>query len=324
MKDIVPFQEIQKEVAKAFGKETANQIFSFISDIIRPPAKELGGLFADQLKWFRLKNQMKILQKAKQYLDEQNIDAQKVPIKTLSKLLEYCSWEEEESIQEKWSILLSNFAASTKNSKNNYPFVDMLNQISPLHAKYLDLIYDEPFFPARRMRRTWPSYQSTQRLASLLNISLHEGNITCDSLIRLNLIKPNYDFKPEERDLSHSRIEITYESVTLTYIGNEFVKNCRIPFGKTHIEKIELALSKMVDDIAMDPKGSVYESFCDKVKSIHPNVIDNDISGGVRGALNKYIWKGGKIDDFKGYKISLEEKKNIISYAIDHISKCNK
>jgi len=323
MQDLIPFQEVQKEAAKAFGKETANQIFSFLSDIIRPPARELGGLLADHMGWFRFKTQMKIIKKAKCLLDEQNIQAQEVPIKPLSKLLEYCSWEEDESMQEKWAILLANFAASGENPINHISFVDILNQISPIQAKYLDLMYDELFFPARRDYRTWPSYQSTHRLADILEIDEYASYIICDSLMRLNLIKPDYNFKPEDRDISYSKVEISYESVTLTHLGNEFVRKCRIPFSKFHIEKIDKILSKMIDKIAMDPRGTEYKNFCVKTKSIHPNIIDNDIAGGVMGALNKFIWKGGKIDDFKGYRINSEERKEIVAHAIDEIWKCN-
>ena len=323
MQDLIPFQEVQKEAAKAFGKETANQIFSFISDITRPPARELGGLLADQMKWFRFKTQMKILHKAKCLMNDQNIQAQNVPIKTLSKLLEYCSWEEDESMQEKWAILLSNFTASGEDPINYLSFVDILNQISPIQAKYLDLMYDEPFFPARRRGRTWPSYQSTDRLAGLLEIDARTGHIVCDSLIRLNLIKPNYDFKPEDRDMSYSKVEISYETVSLTHMGNEFVIKCRVPFRKSHLKKIESILSEMIEKIAMEPRGSEYELFSTKAKSIHPNIIDNDIADGVMGALKKVIWKGSKIDDFKGYRINSEERKQIITYAIDFIWKCN-
>lgn len=69
MNDLVPFEKMQTEMVSAFGKETSIQIFGFLSDILRPPAKELGGLIADIMRLYRWKAQIQIIQKTKEYID---------------------------------------------------------------------------------------------------------------------------------------------------------------------------------------------------------------------------------------------------------------
>ena len=73
-------------------------IFGFLADITRPPAKELGGLLADHVKYFRFKTQLKILKKAKEFHGLFGCKPQEVPLKFLSDLLDNCSWEEDEDM----------------------------------------------------------------------------------------------------------------------------------------------------------------------------------------------------------------------------------
>jgi hypothetical protein len=323
MNDLVPFEECQKEMAVAFGKETAAQFFGFLSDISRPPAKELGGLLADLMKLYRFKTQVWVIQKAKEHMDKLDIKPHKVPIKFIADFLDKCSWEEDEDMKERWAALLAN---SVSEGKQNHPymsFVHILDELSPIEAKFIDLMYDEVIWPARRAYRTTPSYQSTSRLAKMMGISKEEVYVICDNLIRLNLMQTNFEFKPEKRDISRSKIQPTYDEVSLTYLGNEFIRNCRIAFSTVHAEEIERLLSDVIADFARNPKDEPLEPFLEKAKTIYPHFTIQDAKGAIYGALNHHLWKGGIIKDFEGYEITETEKKEIVKYCMDFIIKNN-
>lgn len=50
--------------------------------------EELGGLLADQVKFYRFKNQVRILLKAQKFLGEAGVNPRRVPLKTLIPSLE--------------------------------------------------------------------------------------------------------------------------------------------------------------------------------------------------------------------------------------------
>jgi len=323
MNDLVPIEELQKEMVIAFGKETANQVFGFLSEILKPPASEFGGLLADMVRYYRFKTQIWIIQKAKKHIDKLGIKTQKVPVKFLASLLDNCSWEEDEDMKERWASLLANSVSEGKENHSYMSFVHILNELSPVEAKFIDLMYDEVLWPARRAYRNTPSYQSTSRLSDRLNINDEEAYVICDNLIRLNLIQTNFKFKPEKRDISRSEIQPTYDEVSLTYLGNEFIRNCRIAFSTVHVEEIKEILLEVIDDIAKNPSDENLDSFLERAKMIYPHFTAQDSKGAIYGALNKFIWKGGKIRDFEGYAINEAEKKKIVQYSIDFIIKNN-
>lgn len=323
MNDVVFVEEIQKEMAVAFGKETATQLFGFISDILRPPAKELGGLLADKVRWYRFRTQVEIMLSAKEHIDKLGLKTQKIPVKLLANLLDKCSWEEDENMKARWASLLVNFATERKKSGPNISFTNILSQLSPVEAKFVDLMYDEIQWPARRASRRTPSYQTTSGLAKLINLTIEEAYIICDNLIRLNLIQAKLAFKPEERDISFSKIQPAYDTVTLTYLGNEFVEKCRVPFSEIHARAIEKILIKSIDNIAKNVNKESFATFAEDAKKIYPHLTDQDLKGAIYGALNKFIWKDGIIKDFKGYTIDEAEMKNIVKYSIDLIKNNN-
>lgn len=251
------------------------------------------------------------------------LKTRKIPVKFLASFLDNCAWEEDENMKERWAALLANFVSGGEKTYNHMSFSYILGQLSPVEAKFIDLIYDEVFWPARRPYRKIPSYQSTSRIAESLNITKEEAYVICDNLIRLNLIQTNFKFKPEKRDASFSKIEPTYNEISLTYMGSEFVKSCRIPFSKNHAEEIEKLLREFIDEIAENPRGEKFDLFERKSMEVYPHLILSDLKTGVYGALDEIIWKKGKIDDFKGYIIDDTEREKIVARCMNAITRNN-
>lgn len=65
-----------------------------------------------------------------------------MPLKTIVPLLQYCSLEEDQDLQERWAALLANSAHPEQAAHVQPSFPDILRQLSSLDAKFLDAIYD--------------------------------------------------------------------------------------------------------------------------------------------------------------------------------------
>lgn len=101
----------------------------FLDKIIGPTAEELGLLAGDGVRFWRVRNQIRILQKAKTLVETYDIQIKEIPIKILVPLLENASLEGDETLQDKWANLIVNMVDSELNLQNHiFPY--LLSQIS--------------------------------------------------------------------------------------------------------------------------------------------------------------------------------------------------
>jgi hypothetical protein len=113
----------------------------FVDKLIMPSIEEAGLLVKDHITMWRFKNQVRMLNKAKYYCEIHKIEPKKISLKVLAPLLEYSSLEEEEVMQDKWSILLSNLIDSQQNIENHvFPYI--LSQLSKDEFFPLENVYN--------------------------------------------------------------------------------------------------------------------------------------------------------------------------------------
>ena len=118
---------------------------NFLQKIINPPLEELGLLIADNIKYWRFKNQLKILTKADEYIKKNNIQVKQIPLKVLVPLLEGASLEEDNNLRDKWSALLVNYVDQYKNI-DTLIFPEILKQLSGNEARCLDKMAEKKDF----------------------------------------------------------------------------------------------------------------------------------------------------------------------------------
>jgi len=113
---------------------------NFVDKLVMPSIEETGLLVKDQLTMWRFKNQIKMLNKAQEYCIKHSINPKKISLKVLSPLLDYSSLEEDDEMQDKWSILLTNLIDSEQNIENHvFPYI--LSQLSKEEFFPLEEIY---------------------------------------------------------------------------------------------------------------------------------------------------------------------------------------
>jgi len=133
---------IEVESIKGEIEVESKEAQEFLNYIIPEFFKDGIGIVNDLVKSWRWQNQVKILQKSKQFLEDKKLTASEVPLKILIPLLEKSSLEEDESLQDRWAKLLS-YASSSKEFEYTKSFINILEQLTVLEANILNWMYNE-------------------------------------------------------------------------------------------------------------------------------------------------------------------------------------
>lgn len=199
-------------------EKSLDLVKDFLQQLIGPSIDELGLLFSDNVKLWRLKNQIKNLEKVKKIVDEENINIKQVNLKVLIPYLEGVSLEEDETLQNLWAKLFANYIDTAKNlTINVYP--NILKQLSTNEVKILT------FMQSNGSKLKFSGYNANKEIeASAEELA---------NLERLGVIKEYLKLSQYGGDTDYStgqwRWDIEEESSGEFYItdfGYEFLKAC--------------------------------------------------------------------------------------------------
>ncbi|MBU6441866.1 MAG: DUF4393 domain-containing protein [Betaproteobacteria bacterium] len=131
--------------------QAGQQLGSFISRYIGGPLEQGIGIWEDKLRYLRWERQIRFMTQADKYIKLCGLPRpdRAVPLKIALPIFQAASIEEDDGLQDRWAILLANAGNSSSGIDVQRAFVSILEEISPLQAKILDLIYDLPFDAAR-------------------------------------------------------------------------------------------------------------------------------------------------------------------------------
>lgn len=131
-----------KEIIESLNlpKQVLDKTEKFMSKLLGPSVKEYGELFADKIRFKRLKNQVEIFNKTREILDKNGLEPNELNLKTLIPLIEKSSVEENELLQDKWSNLIANIATNPETGLEP-KLINTLSSLSFLEAKILDFIF---------------------------------------------------------------------------------------------------------------------------------------------------------------------------------------
>lgn len=218
------------DIANGIGF-AAEKALDFIEKIIAAPLMEGTGIFTDKVKYWRFKNQVNIITKAREYLKNKGIEIpKKLPIKDVTTLLEYASFEEDEIMQDSWAKLLAN-AMNPKNQFNTcHLFSQVLNQISVNELYLLSYAKSRSFIISSDDR----AYLDRKDLIRNSLSDFHSGPLLIDNLLRLRLIeeKPpkfktdltNLPYSYQDDDILSQNEIISSDSFRLSKFGAELMK----------------------------------------------------------------------------------------------------
>ncbi|MGY8911518.1 MAG: Abi-alpha family protein [Flavobacteriales bacterium] len=174
-----------KEEINQIGK-AAEKALDFVEKLVAAPLMEGTGILTDKISYWRFQNKINVILKAKQFLKEKNINIPKnIPIKDLSTLLEYSSFEEDDIMKDSWSKLLSNSLNPDNKFNSLHIFSIILNQLSVNEIYILNYMSDNSPKEINKERKFFPKKDLIENSSSDFDLSL----IFIDNLVRLNLIE---------------------------------------------------------------------------------------------------------------------------------------
>ncbi len=104
-----------------------------------PSATEIGLAFGDKVRVYRVKNWIKTARKTQALLREAGLPVNAVRFRLLLPIIENCSVEDNEALQNLWAGLLA--SASQEADAVSPSFIETLKQLTPDEAKYLDKLF---------------------------------------------------------------------------------------------------------------------------------------------------------------------------------------
>ena len=106
-----------------------------------PAAEEIGLMFRDKVRYWRLNNIIKIIQKSG---DKLNFENEKLQLtahpKVVNEIIENGSWSDDETIQEMWAGLLVSSCNKENGDDSNLLFTNVLKQLTTNQAKLINYL----------------------------------------------------------------------------------------------------------------------------------------------------------------------------------------
>lgn len=199
----------------------------FLGKLIFPAVEEVGLLMGDNIKVWRFKNQIRLLNNVENYVKEKNISTKKVPLKILLPLLENASLEEEPLLNEMWENLLINYI----DSKQTFCLTVFPHILSNLSTKEVRFI--KAFNLNSKILEIHNNYgikefikvenNGTINIASSMNIT----NAEITNLVRLGLFSVINGLELHKID-RYGHFDIDTKYLNMTSFGAEFMKACTI------------------------------------------------------------------------------------------------
>jgi hypothetical protein len=236
-------------------KQVLDKSEALLKTLFAESFDELGGMIADQVRLRRFKNQIKIFSKAQSILKSKGIDPKKVSLKVLAPLIEFSSYEEEETLQEKWSYLTSHILEDNSDIVFQQNCITVLNRISTEEVILLEKLFDE--LESRRQEKMKKdiefekTYQMEHRgkvyaydyfifeiakVTKDLKIAQEKVELRISNLVALGLLKwetdvsvdaTKYDTNPEDDRIDVDVSVYNNDFFIFTALGGKFVEICR-------------------------------------------------------------------------------------------------
>lgn len=134
-----------QEVAKASGKaiDASREMGGFIAKYVGGTLEQAMGIWEDKLKYRRWENQIRLVQKARDYLQARKMiePTRSIPLSLALPLFEEGTLADDEVLRDRWGMLLAN-AADANGPEVRRAYISVLAEMTPFDALVLDMLFD--------------------------------------------------------------------------------------------------------------------------------------------------------------------------------------
>lgn len=163
VKDILGIEPLS-EAGYEITKGTIESISAFLNCVFKPGLEELGYLTKDKIRYWRLKNIIRTLEKAK---GKMTFDGQSLQLTANARvglsIMEGCSVVDNQVLQNMWAGLFVSSCTEDGYDDSNMNFVDLLKRMSSVEAKIIDyscphcmkILYPNKLIASQRLMVTY-------------------------------------------------------------------------------------------------------------------------------------------------------------------------
>lgn len=223
------------EIAKAVGElattagkgiDACREAGGFIARFVAGPLAQGMGKFEDKLIYMRWERQVRLIRRAEEVLKEIGLNepTRAVPLKIAIPIFQAASMEEDDQLQDRWIALLVNAANANSNLEIRRVHISILEQITSLEARILDVIYSIPLEKCEHLGVVAVDLPITARPASIedhqqLKVEpTREVTLALSNLTRVSCLRSTFLMDGGE----------TFRTVFPTVLGSDFVTACRL------------------------------------------------------------------------------------------------
>lgn len=161
----------------------------YADTVLKGPLAQLGGILSDTVGHWRLRNQVRLLLKTKQFMKDRGVQAGKVLPDIFVPIVEDGSAVEDERLSDMFASLLASHLDSKSSNPVHPSFTKVLAQLSPLDARLLErcraLVSDKEY----RDLGLRGSPVSVEMAADWLSVPKDDAYLSCLNLRRLGLLR---------------------------------------------------------------------------------------------------------------------------------------
>jgi hypothetical protein len=233
--------ECMDETSEILKSGAITHLTDLLTKLAGPAFEELGAVFADNVRVYRVKNLIKTSEKTKRMLQDAGLQPKPVPSRLLLPILDTCSVEDNDDLQERWAGLLA--SASQEGDSLSPSFTETLKQLTPAEAKHYDHVFAEAVKYRGRIPTTsdaiphWAFTKAGGAPRRACETYERLGLIRRDYSVKIDSHRTTIEYDPKDIEETINNIDSAFDDIDadvefcycFTVYSLEFLKACRGP-----------------------------------------------------------------------------------------------
>jgi hypothetical protein len=217
---------ITPEEMQSLGK-ALNVAKDYADSVVKGPLSELGGILSDTIGYWRLKNQVRLILKAKKWLEEKGVAPSKLLPDIFVPLLDDGGNVENETLADMFASLLASHTDPTQLEQVHPSYTKVLAQLSSIDA--LIMIEFRKFASYKEAREVGlrGAPLGVHYVAEAVKTAQRPTYLSCLNLERLGIIEHIGFRPPDEHPISHIfENSMGHQDYRITEYGITFCDAC--------------------------------------------------------------------------------------------------
>lgn len=181
--------------------KTIEAVKDYTDTIVKEPLSEFGGILSDTVGYWRLKNRVRLMLKAKKWLEDMGVQPAKLLPDVFVPLMENGGNVENETLADMFASLLAGHLDPNQQDEIHPSYTNVLAQLSPLDAKLMLAFRGHVSDKIAREAGLRGHVLTAKYMSEEIGMHKRVTYLSCLNLARLGIIEHLGYHSPEDRPL---------------------------------------------------------------------------------------------------------------------------